>query len=95
MQNANIPLTLSIELLNVKQNLYGQNSVEFVEAGFFFLDIVSILIDKGIITGQNSNPLIEQTLNKFMKSTEICSSNIKAIIHSYVSRYCYLCLNDS
>ncbi|KAG5674854.1 hypothetical protein PVAND_004799 [Polypedilum vanderplanki] len=89
LQNANIPLTLCIELLSVKEDIYGQFSIEFVEAGFFFLDVVSILIDKGIITEQNTNQLVGELMKKFVEASEICSTNIKAIIRNYISRFCY------
>jgi hypothetical protein len=89
LQNANIPLTLSIELLNVKESLFGQYSVEFVEVGFFFLDVVSILIDKGIMTEQNTNQLVGELMSRFIQAKEICSANVKAIIQNYISRFCY------
>jgi polyhydroxyalkanoate synthesis regulator phasin len=63
--------------------------VEFVEAGFFFLDVVSILIDKGIITEQNTNQLVGELMRKFVQASDICSTNIKAIIRNYISRFCY------
>lgn len=92
MFNANIPLTLSAELLNVKESLFGQFSIEFVEAGLFFLDVLSILIDKGIISEFNNNQLIQETLEKFLQATDICSTTIKRILKNYISRYCnYIC----
>jgi hypothetical protein len=78
-----------MELLNVKQELYGQQSIEYVEAGFFFLDVVSILIDKSIINEHNTSQLVGDSMKKFLKATEICSKNIKKLIHNYISRFCY------
>lgn len=88
--NAQIPLELSIELLNVKEELYGHFSIEFLGASLFFLDVVSILTDKGILNeaSTSKNPLHEPMV-KVMSAVEICSKDIKMIIKDYVKRYCF------
>lgn len=92
--NASIPLELSIELMNVKEELYGQFSIEFVEAGLFFLDVISILTDKNIL-GDFSNTNIDMgPMKKLIDAVEICSANIRAIIRDYIKRYCYNCAGD-
>lgn len=90
--NAQIPLELSIELMNVKEELYGPKSIEFLGASLFFLDVVSILTDKGILnetsSSKNGQPLHEPMV-KVMSAVEICSRDIQMIIKDYVKRYCF------
>ncbi|CRK86148.1 CLUMA_CG000334, isoform A [Clunio marinus] len=92
--NASIPLELSIELMNVKEELYGQYSLEFVEAGFFFLDVISILTDKNILSKFNDNKIDLEPMRKLNSAVDICSSNIRATIRDYIKRYCYSCVGD-
>lgn len=93
--NASIPLELAIELMNVKEELYGQFSIEFVEAGLFFLDVVSILTDKNILSEFNEKKTWNlEPMRKLMDTVEICSSNIREIIRDYIKRYCYSCSGD-
>lgn len=89
-QNAQIPLELSMELMNVKEELYGPKSIEFLGASLFFLDVVSILTDKGILNEATTskNPLHEPMV-KVMAAVEICSKDIREIIKDYVKRYCF------
>lgn len=94
MRNASIPLELSIELMNVKEELYGQFSIEFVEAGLFFLDVISILTDKNILSDFNDRKIDLEPMKKLLDAVEICSSDIRAIIKDYVKRYCYSCSGD-
>jgi hypothetical protein len=90
LQNASIPLNLSIELLNVKEELFGQKSVEFIEAGLFFMDVISILIDKSII--KEYNQLIGESMRKLMQAVkQICSHGTQLLIKNYVERFCYTC----
>jgi hypothetical protein len=78
---------LSIELLNVKEELFGQKSVEFVEAGLFFVDVISILIDKSIITDYNQ--LVGESMRKLMQAIDLCSKDTQLLIKNYVERFCY------
>lgn len=89
LTNANIPLKLTIELLTVKEEIYGQNSVEFLESGFFLLDVLSILIDKCIITEQNTNQLVGESMKKIINASKICSENIQKLIRNYIKKFCY------
>jgi hypothetical protein len=88
--NARIPLELSLELMNVKEELYGQHSIEFVEAGLFFLDVVSILTDKDIL-GKSSMEIDLAPMKKLVEAVEICSADIREIIFDFARRYCYSC----
>lgn len=90
--NANIPLELAIELMEVKEELFGQFSIEFVEAGLYFLDVISILTDKNVF-GFGQKVQVEQML-KLQKAVEICSTDIQEIIRDYMNRYCYSCTAD-
>lgn len=89
--NASIPLELSIELMNVKEVLYGQFSIEFVEAGLFFLDVISILTDKNILSEFSDNKIDLEPMRKLIEAVEICSTDIQTIIRDYIKRYCYSC----
>jgi len=73
--------------MNVKEQLYGRRSIEFVEAGLFFLDIVSILMDKSI-EGTHKEGVIAGTMKKFEEALEICSADNRTIMKNYISRYC-------
>lgn len=88
--NASIPLELSLELMNVKQELFGQFSIEFVEAGLFFLDVVSICTDKNILS-ESTMKIDLEPMKKLLEAIEICSEDTRAIISDYVKRYCYSC----
>lgn len=92
--NANIPLELSIELMNVKEELYGQYSIEFVESGLFFLDVISILTDKNILNEFNDNKIDLEPMKKLINAVDICSPDIRVIIRDYIKRYCYSCAGD-
>lgn len=95
MHNASIPLELSIELMNVKEELYGQFSIEFVEAGLYFLDVISILTDKNILSEFNDKKIDLEPMKKLMDAVEmVCSSDIKTIIKDYVKRHCYSCSGE-
>lgn len=94
MHNASIPLELAIELMNVKEELYGQLSIEFVEAGLFFLDVISILTDKSILKDFEENKIDLEPMKKLIEAAEICSPDIRAIIRDYIKRYCYSCAGD-
>jgi hypothetical protein len=89
-QNARIPLELSLELMNVKEELYGQHSIEFVEAGLFFLDVVSILTDKDIL-GKSTMEVDLAPMKKLVEAVDICSADIREIIFDFARRYCYSC----
>jgi hypothetical protein len=82
-------LNLTIELLTVKEEIYGQYSVEFIEAGFFLLDVLSILIDKNIINEQNTNQLVGESMKKIVDASKICSKNIQVIVKNYIEKFCY------
>lgn len=88
--NASIPLELSLELMNVKEELYGQYSIEFVEAGLFFLDVISILTDKNILS-ESTMKIDLEPMKKLIEAVDICSHDIRAVICDYVKRYCYSC----
>jgi hypothetical protein len=90
--NANIPLELAIELMSVKEELFGQFSIEFVEAGLYFLDVISILTDKNVF-GFGQKVDLEQ-MQKLQKAIEICSTNVQEVIRDYMTRYCYSCMAD-
>jgi hypothetical protein len=92
--NASIPLELSIELMNVKEELYGQFSIEYIEAGLFFLDVISILTDKNILSEFNDNKIDLEPMKKLIDAVEICSADIRTIIRDYIKRYCYSCAGD-
>lgn len=93
--NASIPLELSIELMNVKEELYGQRSIEFVEAGLFFLDVISILTDKNILNEFNDRKIDLEPMRKLIDAVDdICSTNTRAIVRDYIKRYCYSCSGD-
>lgn len=89
-QNAQIPLELSLEVMNVKEELYGPKSIEFLGASLFFLDVVSILTDKGILNEATTskNPLHEPMV-KVLRAVQTCSKDIREIITDYVKRYCF------
>lgn len=88
--NANIPLELALELMTVKEELYGQFSIEFVEAGLYFLDVISILTDKQVLGAIHEKLDLDQ-MKKLQKAISICSTDIQEIIRDYMIRYCYSC----
>lgn len=93
-QNASIPLELAIELMNVKEELYGAKSIEFVGASLFFLDVISILTDKGIFNEFSPNTIDFEPMKKVLEAVDSCSSNIREIVRDYIDRYCYACSGD-